>query len=658
MNTRQPDKDISLTGRSEAEVLTAAAEAVAVVAEGIAPADTVLQDAVQQDASTSPAAAQLQEGAAPQAVLPETEEPHAAAAGAGGEGDPPAEGGADSEQGRVNWRVTGPAAALAVVLILPAILMPKSMSQIVSTISATVVNGLGWYYTLIVVGFVGFALFLALSRYGDIVLGKDDDEPEYSRKSWFAMLFAAGMGIGLVFWGVAEPLSHYTSPPPGSNTATEAARAQGAMNTTFLHWGLSAWAIYVVVGVAVAYMCHRRGRSVSIRWVLEPLLGSRVRGWIGDVIDITAVIGTLFGVATSLGFGATQFASGLDFLGLVKQNAWVLLIIVVVISAMAALSVASGLDKGVKILSNSNLVLAAVLLLAVLLLGEPLFVMREFVQSVGQYIQNFIPLSFRTMPYQGADGESWLGGWTTYYWGWWMSWSPFVGIFIARISRGRTVREFVVGVLAVPTLLTCVWFAVMGGTALWKQIYGGVDFTDGDNWTTTALFRLTEQLPGGPVITGLFLILLVVFFVTSSDSASFVLGMLTSNGSPNPPLGLRLGWAAAQGAIAAVLLWIGAMHGSATDGLSALQVLAVLTALPFSVVMVLSCISMHRAFGHEHERRVRAERKVLREHLETLVENKVLETPVARRRFLPAQFVYTAPRRADGKGRQKDKRKK
>lgn len=609
----------------------------------IAPPGQALAEALPEQVDAATLADAISEPEAPTTEQPETTE---TVVGNGGQ---------DDTEGHISWRVTAPSAIIALLLILPAIIWPKKMSNLVSTLSSTVVNSLGWYYTLIVVGFVAFAAFLAISRFGDIVLGKDDDEPEYSRVSWFAMLFAAGMGIGLVFWGVAEPVSHYVSPPPGSNVATEAARAQGAMNTTFLHWGLSAWAIYVVVGVAVAYMCHRRGRSVSIRWVLEPLLGDRVKGWVGDVIDITALIGTLFGVATSLGFGATQFASGLDFLGIIKQNNWVLLAIVVIISGLAALSVASGLDKGIKLLSNGNLILAGILMIAVLVLGEPLFVLREFVQSIGQYVQNFIPLSFRTMPYQGSEGEAWLGSWTTYYWGWWMSWSPFVGIFIARISRGRTVREFVVGVLAVPTLLTCVWFSIMGGTALWHQIYGGVDLAEGDDWTTTALFNLTEQLPGGPVITGLFLILLVVFFVTSSDSASFVLGMLSSNGSTTPPLSLRLGWAGAQGAIAAILLWVGATHGSATDGLAALQVLAVLTALPFSIVLVLSCLSMHKAFQGEHDRRVRAERQMLRERLENLVEHTVLTTPVARRRWTPSESVYTTPRKRrekDGKPRE------
>ncbi|MDC4232385.1 BCCT family transporter [Actinomyces sp. B33] len=552
----------------------------------------------------------------------------------------------DEADASVSWGVVVPAVLIALALIAPVLIWPSSTQEIVSAVSSTVVNDIGWYYTLIVVGFVAFSVVIAASRYGDIVLGSDDDEPEYSRTSWFAMLFAAGMGIGLVFWGVAEPLSHYVDPVPGTAAGSESALAQSAMNTTFLHWGLSAWAIYVVVGVSIAYMSHRRGRPVSIRWILEPLLGERVKGRIGDVIDIAALVGTLFGVATSLGFGASQFTAGLEFQGVLAQTPTVLLLVVLVISALAALSVASGLDVGIKILSNGNLVLAAVLMVAVLVLGEPLFVMREFVQSLGQYIQNFIPMSFRTLPYQGVDGEAWLGAWTTYYWGWWMSWSPFVGVFIARISKGRTVREFVVGVLGVPTLVTFLWFTVMGGTALFQQIYGGADLTADDQWTTTALFAMVDRLPGGAVLAGLFMLLLVVFFVTSSDSASFVLGMLSSGGAQTPPLGIRLFWAAFQGVIAAVLLWAGAGAGDLTAGLGALQVLSVLTALPFSIVMVGACVAMTMAFSDELDRRRRAERRLLRERITSLVEETVEAAPRRpHRRWIPAEPLYTAPRR-------------
>lgn len=550
-----------------------------------------------------------------------------------------------AEPPRVSWTVVIPAVVVSLLLVAPAALWPGKMSELVQAVSGGVVNSLGWYYTLIVVGFVFYCAYLGVSRFGDVKLGPDDAEPEYSRMSWFAMLFAAGMGIGLVFWGVAEPLSHYTTPPPGSTATTAAGAAQEAMNTTFLHWGLSAWAVYVVVGVGIAYMSHRRRRPVSIRWLLEPLLGDRVKGWVGDLIDVTALIGTLFGVATSLGFGAAQFSAGLEYVGLAQQSPTLLLIIVIGISALAGLSVASGLDVGIKWLSNGNLVLAAVLLVTVLFLGQPLFVMREFVESIGNYIQDFIPLSFRTMPYQGEAGEAWMSSWTTYYWGWWMSWSPFVGLFIARISRGRTIREFVMGVLAVPTVITFLWFSVMGGTALWYQMNTGVDLTAAADWTTTALFALAHELPGGPVLTGLFMALLVIFFVTSSDSASFVLGILSAKGVQTPPLLIRLFWATLQGAIAALLLWLGAVGGSATEGLKALQVLSILTALPFSVVMVLSCVSMYRALRREDNLRLRAERELLHDRITAIVEETVDRGGVSKKARVPSRPVPKLLRR-------------
>ncbi len=511
-------------------------------------------------------------------------------------------------------RVFIPAAAFIVAFVIFAAIFPSQLNKVLTAANETVVNGLGWYYVIIVFGFVVFSVFTAFSRFGDIKLGKDDEKPQYGMFSWFAMLFAAGMGIGLVFWGVAEPLNHFSTTPPGaSDVATPDGAARQAFDTTFLHWGLHAWAIYIVIGLAVAYAVHRKGRSVSIRWILEPLFGDKVKGWVGDLIDVVAIVGTLFGVATSLGFGVTQFTAGLEFLGVIEGNIWWIILFVTVITALATLSVVSGLDLGIKILSNSNLVLAGVLMLLVLLLGSPLFVLREFVQNIGHYIQNFLELSFRTMPFQGDKGADWLGGWTTYYWGWWMSWSPFVGVFIARISRGRTIREFILGVMLVPSLITALWFSVMGGTAIWQQITGTNNFIDPEGAVSTndALFQMLSILPGGPILSGLFLILIVVFFVTSSDSASFVVDMLASGGNANPPVISRVFWAVMEGAIAAVLLFVGSRTGNLTDGLSALQTMAILVAAPFSVVMVLSVIATLKELSGEHRRILALESKVL-----------------------------------------------
>ena len=535
-------------------------------------------------------------------------------------------------QRKTPWKtaVAVPTAVIVLGFVGLAAVAPRWLSDLLKEANTSVVNGLGWYYSLIVAGFVGFALLVAFGPYGNITLGPDDEPPSYSLVSWFAMLFAAGMGIGLVFWGVAEPLNHYASPPPGTPAGTsDAMKAQEAMTTSFLHWGLSAWAVYIVVGLAIAYTVHRKGRKVSLRWALEPLFGRRVRGWFGDVVDVFAIVGTLFGVAASLGFGASQFSSGLDYLGILKSNIWVLLAVIAIITALATCSVLSGLDRGIKWLSNANLVLAAVLALAVLLLGQPLFVLREFVQTIGDYLSNFVHLSFRTLPFQGEAGESWLGSWTTYYWGWWISWSPFVGIFIARISKGRTVREFVAGVLAVPTLVTFLWFSIMGGTALWQQLHGPGGLVSPDNKVdnVNALFQVLEHIPASNLLIVGFLILLVIFFVTSADSAAFVVDMVATGGEQDPPVLTRVMWAVLGGGIAAVLLWGGAISGGEdlTAGLGALQTMTIIAAAPFSVVMVLACLATLRAFSNEHRQRLRLENRVLRREMTEHVMGKVTE---------------------------------
>jgi len=537
-------------------------------------------------------------------------------------------------QRKIPWKaaVAVPTAVIVLGFVGLAAVAPQWLSNLLKTANTSVVNGLGWYYSLIVAGFVGFALLVAFGPYGNITLGPDDEPPSYSLVSWFAMLFAAGMGIGLVFWGVAEPLNHYAVPPPGTPEGTSGAtNAQNAMTTSFLHWGLSAWAVYIVVGLAIAYTVHRKGRKVSLRWVLEPLFGRRVRGWFGDVVDVFAIVGTLFGVAASLGFGASQFTSGLEYLNVLKSEIWVLLAVIAIITSLATCSVLSGLDRGIKWLSNANLMLAAVLALAVLLLGQPLFVLREFVQTIGDYLSNFVHLSFRTLPFQGEAGESWLGTWTTYYWGWWISWSPFVGIFIARISKGRTVREFVAGVLAVPTLVTFLWFSIMGGTALWQQLHGsGGLISDGKVDDVNALFQVLEHIPGSSVLIVGFLILLVIFFVTSADSAAFVVDMVATGGEQDPPVLTRVTWAVLGGGIAAVLLWGGAISGEGkkedlTAGLGALQTMTILAAAPFSVVMVLACLATLRAFSNEHRQRLRLENRVLRREMTEHVMDKVTE---------------------------------
>lgn len=515
-----------------------------------------------------------------------------------------------------------PALGVIVVVAGLAIAFPQSAESVVGAVQDNAVGAFGWYYVLLVAGFVAFALWVGLGRWGDIRLGADDDVAEFGLRPWFSMLFAAGMGIGLVFWGVAEPLSHFANPKPGT-TGTPEGLAQTAMAQTYLHWGIHAWAIYAVIGLALAYSIHRRGRPVSIRWALEPLLGDRVRGRLGDAIDVTAVVGTVFGVATSLGLGVLQISAGLDHIGLLRSTLTVQVVIIVIVTGLATLSVISGLDRGLKWLSNINVVLAGILLLGLLLLGPTLFLLREFVQSIGVYLANLLPMTFNVSAFAGEAGETWQASWTTFYWGWWISWAPFVGVFIARISRGRTVREFVGGVMLVPTLVTFLWFAVLGGTALHRELFGegGLVPDEGGIVPENALFDLLAGLPGNAVLSVVAIVLVTLFFVTSSDSGSLVVAMLASGGNPGPRVGMRVTWAVLSGLLAIALLVAG--------GLLALRTAAILIALPFSVVMIGVVVATTRALHGEHERFLRAERRLLRagvtEHVSAHVAERVSE---------------------------------
>jgi choline/glycine/proline betaine transport protein len=499
-----------------------------------------------------------------------------------------------------------PAAAVILGFVAFAMAFPTVAESLFGSVQSGIVGAFGWYYVLLAAVFVVFALWMGVSRYGDIKLGKDDDEPEFSRLSWLSMLFAAGMGIGLVFYGVAEPLSHYASPRPGVTGDANQLAGQ-ALSQTYLHWGVHAWAIYIVVGLGMAYAIHRRGRPVSIRYALEPLLGSRVHGLWGNVIDVVSVVGTLFGVATSLGLGVLQISAGLSAAGIAEPTLLVQVILIAGITGVTIFSLVSGVTKGMKWLSNTNIVLAALLLVFVLVSGPSLFLLRDFVQSLGNYLQNVVGLTFTVSAFSGAEGEAWQGAWTTFYWGWWMSWAPFVGIFIARISKGRTVREFVVGVLVVPTLLTFLWFSVMGGAALYREVFGtgGLVAADGSVDTEGALFEMLQGLPGGSIAVFGAILLIGLFFITSSDSGSLVLGMISTGGDTEPKPWVRIFWAVVTALVAIALL--------VTGGLDALKTAAIITALPFSVVMIGICVATFRAFDSEHRRFLRAQRTQLRD---------------------------------------------
>ncbi|QSB13424.1 BCCT family transporter [Natronosporangium hydrolyticum] len=528
-------------------------------------------------------------------------------------------------------RVFLPAAAVVVGFVLYAWLFTDSAISVVNTLHENVVTTFGWYYVLIVAAFVIFIVVVGASRLGDIKLGRDTDDPEFKLQSWLAMLFAAGMGIGLIFWGVAEPISHLVDPRPGTVGAGPAAESgadpwyqpdalqgpaaaagQESLIQTFLHWGLHPWAVYAIVGLAIAYAVHRRGRPISIRWALEPVLGKYVRGWLGDVIDIVAIVGTLFGVATSLGLGALQIAGGIGVVSDVTPGTLVQVLLIIAITLVAISSVATGLHRGIKWLSQLNVSLMAVLLVFILVTGPTLFLFREFIQSTGLYIQNLFRLSFDVGAEQGEAGETWAAGWTTFYWGWWMSWAPFVGIFIARISRGRTVREFVAGVLLVPTLVSFLWFSVLGGAAIHQEIFdaGGLadSLAEGEEFP---LFGLLSGLPAGTLVTVGVLVLIALFFITSSDSGSLVVDMLASGGEPDPPVWSRVFWAALEGAIAIALLVLAAGE----EGLEALQIAAIMAALPVSVIMILMCVAIWKQLRAELLARRRADRRRYTEEL-------------------------------------------
>lgn len=485
-----------------------------------------------------------------------------------------------------------PAAAVVIAFSGFALLAPRAAEAAFGAVQASIVNAFNWYYVLIAAFFVAFSLFVGFSRYGDIRLGADEDRPEFSLGAWFSLLFAAGMGIGLVFYGASEPLSHFVSPRPGVSGTPEQL-AQAALSQTYLHWGVHAWSIYVVVGLALAYAIHRRKRPISIRWTLEPLLGRRVRGAWGNAIDVVALAGTLFGVATSLGLGVLQISAGLDAIGLVEPSPATQVLIIVVITVFVLASVLSGVTRGMKWLSSTNLVLAGILVLFLLVFGQTEFLLREFVQSIGTYIQNFVGLSFNVSAFQGAAGEAWQASWTSFYWGWWISWAPFVGIFIARISRGRTVRQFVAGVILVPTLIGILWFSVLGGSALYLELTdpGSLVGADGEVDIEGTLFSLLEYFPATGVLTAGVILLITIFFVTSSDSGALVMGMIATGGQINPRKWVRTFFTLITALLAISLLLAG--------GLQALQTAAIIIALPFSVVMLLICWSTIVAFSRE-----------------------------------------------------------
>jgi glycine betaine transporter len=488
---------------------------------------------------------------------------------------------------------------IAVTLVILAVgygsLAPESFEQVTSSMTAFITSSFGWYYLLIVTIIVLFCLAMIVSPLGKMRLGKPEDRPEFSTISWFAMLFSAGMGIGLVFWGAAEPLSHYAIDPATEDPETREAFVE-SMRYTFFHWGIHAWAVYGVVALALAYFQFRRGYPGLISSTLRPIFGEeRMNGPLGKLIDVLAVFATVFGVATTLGFGAIQINGGLSYLWDIPISLGVQTIIIIIVTILFSISAWSGLSKGIKILSNTNLVLAVILLGLVLAVGPTLLILNMFTDSIGSYLQNLPRMSFRSAPLN-SDAREWIDGWTIFYWAWWISWSPFVGIFIARVSRGRTIREFLTGVLLLPTIVSFFWFSVFGVTAVDVQ-NSGTDLTG--LLTEETLFGVFEQLPMFWILSIVAILLVSIFFITSADSATFVLGMQTTYGSLTPPNAVKLTWGVLQATIAVILLY--------ANGLTALQNSLIIAALPFSVIMMLMMVSLIKAMSNDHQKLIKSD---------------------------------------------------
>ncbi|NLA32004.1 MAG: BCCT family transporter [Methanomicrobiales archaeon] len=470
---------------------------------------------------------------------------------------------------------------LILIFILAGIARPDLLDATSSAVHAMILDNFSWLYLISVFFFLVFALALALSRYGSIKLGHDAEKPQYGFFGWVAMLFAAGMGIGLLFWGVSEPLVHYLQPPPFIAAASPDAAAF-AMRYAFFHWGVHPWAIYAIVSLSIAYFSFRRGMPALISSCFYPVLGDRIYGLAGNLVDVLAVFATVFGTATSLGFGALQIHSGLSHLYGISSAISVTIGIIIIATALFMASAILGVEKGIQVLSKFNIALAVVLLLLILVLGSAPYVLNVFTSALGGYINNVIDMSLQSYPFAGFE---WSRDWTVFYWAWWISWAPFVGLFIARISRGRTIREFVLTVLTVPSLFTFIWFSVFGGSALHLELEQGADIAAvaGED-ISLALFLFLEHYPFAGVLSLVAISLLIIFFVTSADSATVVLGSLTSGGGLFVPNYKKVVWGLSLSAVAIVLL--------VTGGLASLQVMAITVAFPFMLVMLILCYTL------------------------------------------------------------------
>ena len=481
-----------------------------------------------------------------------------------------------------------PSVIFIAILVLFAMIVPETAGEVFNGLKAYISEKFGWLYMLSVGIFTIFVIFLAVSPYGRFKLGPDQSKPSYTYTSWFAMLFSAGMGIGLMFWGVAEPVMHYGAPPTGEKETIEAAKQ--AMRITFFHWGLHAWSIYAVVGLVLAYFSFRHGLPLSIRSALFPLVGNKIHGKIGHTVDTIAVLGTIFGVATSLGLGVLQVNAGLNYIFDIPVSLTTQIILIAIITSLATISVVLGLDGGIKKLSEINLYLALGLVAFVFLAGPTFFLLGALVENIGGYLSQIVNMTFNQYIYEDTK---WMGWWTFFYWAWWIAWAPFVGMFIARVSRGRTIKEFVLGVLFVPAGFTFIWMTIFGNGALHAIMNEGFTSltTAVSDDVATALFKFLEHFPFSGVVSIIAVILIITFFVTSSDSGSLVVDTISSGGKDDSPTWQRIFWAVLEGLVAAALLIAG--------GLGALQSASIIIALPFAIIMLIACWGIYKALQLE-----------------------------------------------------------
>ena len=463
-------------------------------------------------------------------------------------------------------------------LLLFAGIFPDSMHLFFTSLTASISKYLGWFYTLTIAVNLAFAFFFCMSRYGSVKLGKDDSKPEFSFASWLAMLFSAGMGTGLMFFGVAEPVTHFSSPPVGDPGSIMSARQ--AIQITFFHWGFHAWAIFAVIGLNIAYFCYRYEQPLVFRSCLYPVIGDRVFGKAGHAIDIFAIMGSVFGVATALGIGVLQISSGLNYLFNWQPNANAHLLLIIIITGLATLSAVSGLNKGIVILSRLNLILAMALLLLIMALGPTIELLNLFTQNIGGYLSGIIEESFNLYAYQKRG--DWISDWTLFYWSYWLSWSPFIGMFIARISKGRTIRELICGAILAPSALTFLWFTVFGNSSISAVMDNPADHLSVivEQHESQALFAFLKMLPGFQFLSALSVLIVAIFFITSADSSAIVMGILSSRGEEHPVIWQRVFWSTVSGVAAALLLL--------TGGLKALEAITIASALPLSLIMLLT----------------------------------------------------------------------